>query len=56
MEFPDWIQVKKHYRWLAKACHEITSVTQMDNDSPITETIVYLYTYSSDNYLISLGC
>ena len=25
----------------------------MDNDSCITETIVYLYTYSSDNHLIS---
>ena len=50
MEFPDWVQVKeKHYRWLKKACHEIT--LQMDNDSRITETIVYLYTYSSDNYL-----
>ena len=28
----------------------------MGNDSRVTETIVYLYTYSSDNYLISLGC
>ena len=27
----------------------------MDNDSRITETIVYLYTYSSDNHLISSG-
>ena len=28
MEFPDWVQVKeKHYRWLTRACHEITLVT-----------------------------
>ena len=27
----------------------------MDNDSHITETVVYLYTYSSDNHLISVG-
>ena len=27
--------------------------TLIDNDSRITETIVYLYTYSSDNHLIS---
>ena len=26
----------------------------MDNDSCITETVVYLYTYSSDNHLISV--
>ena len=25
----------------------------MDNDSRITETIVYLYTYSSDNHLLA---
>ena len=28
----------------------------MDNDSRITETVVYLYTYSSDNHLISVAC
>ena len=29
------------------------SHTLIDNDSSITETIVYLYTYSNDNHLIS---
>ena len=27
----------------------------MDNDSRITETILCFYTYSGDNYLLSLG-
>ena len=29
--------------------------TLMDNDSHIAETIVYLYTLSSNNHLISMG-
>ena len=56
MEFPDWVKVKeKTLQTALKVCHEITLVihTNMDKDSHITETIVYLYTYSSD--LISLG-
>ena len=27
----------------------------MDNDSRITETVVYLYTYSGDNHLVSVA-
>ena len=36
-------------RWLTKACHEIASCTLIDNDSCITETIFYLYTYINNN-------
>ena len=35
--------------WYVMGC------TIMDNDSRITETIVYLYTYSSDNHLFKSG-
>ena len=44
--------------FLTKACHEVTFVAHtdmMDNDSRITKTVVYLYTYRSDNYLISVA-
>ena len=31
MEFPDWVQVEeKHYRWLTRACHEITLVAHFN--------------------------
>ena len=46
---------QKHSKMADKACHKITLATHtlMDNDSRITETVIYLYTYSSDNHLIS---
>ena len=51
MEFPDWVQVKEKHNGLLTCIRYL-----MDNDSRIAETSLYLYTYSSDNYLLSLGC
>ena len=39
------------------ASHEITLVEHTNGQRfSITETIVYLYTYNSDNHLLNLGC
>ena len=60
MEFSDWVQVnkrKKQYRLLTMEDHEITLVAHTNGQRfSITETIVYLYTYSSDSHHLSLGC
>ena len=44
---------RKHFWMVDKQTPKRRSL--MDNYSCITETIVYLYTYSIDNHLISVG-
>ena len=65
MEFPDWVQVKEKTQKMANKSvprNRLSDETPMDNDSRITETIVYLYTYSSDTHifikpgLLQLNC
>ena len=41
--------------WQKRAKKSPQRRTLMNNDSRITETVVYLYTNSSDNYLIRVG-
>ena len=54
MEFSDWFKLKKkQYRLLTMESHEITSVVHTNGQRfSITETILYLYTYNSDNHLL----
>ena len=56
-QWKDVILFSKTFRegWQKRAIKSPQRRTLMDNDSRITEIVVYLYKYSSDNHLICVG-